>query len=84
MDIKGKQVSIVIIEHGIALRQQVKSILKSLDEQFAVEMETKNNFFELRNYHDSMKEIHLEQPVKHGAYRQFIKRDKRKNFKVRK
>ena len=83
MDIKGKQVLIVIIDDGAALLSCAKSILKSLDERFAVDMidRDRDTFFELRNYHDSMKEVFLEQPVKHGAYRQFIKRDKRKNFR---
>jgi hypothetical protein len=81
MDIRGKQVSIVIIDDVASLTEQFKLIVKSLDEHFASEIEDRDNFFELKNYHDSMKEVQLKQPVKHGAYRQFIKRDKRKNFR---
>jgi hypothetical protein len=79
-----KQTKILIIEDDTALRQQIKSLIQSMNEDFEIQRDTQSNFFELRNYHDSMKEIHLEQPVKYGAYRQFIKLDKRKNFKVRK
>ncbi len=79
-----KQTKILIAEDDTALRQQVKSILKSLDEQFAVEMETKNNFFEFHNFYQHYNEPKFKAPVEHGAYRQFIKRDKRKNIKVRK
>ncbi len=77
-----KQTKILILQDDIALRQQIKSLIESMNEDFAIQRDIQSNFFELRNYHDSMKEIHLEQPVKHGAYRQFIKRDKRKNFKA--
>jgi hypothetical protein len=80
MDIKGKQVSIVIID-DIALRQQLKSAIDSINEQFAVDMEDRDTFFEFHNFYQPIKEVFLEQPVKHGAYRQFIKRDKRKNFR---
>ena len=42
------------------------------------------NKFELRNYHEHMETFFLKPEVEHGAYRQFIKRDKRKNLKVNK
>jgi hypothetical protein len=79
-----KQTKILIVDDDIALRQEIKSLIQSMNEDFEIQRDIQSNFFELRNYHDSMKEIHLEQPVKHVAYRQFIKRNKRKNFKVSK
>jgi hypothetical protein len=80
MDIRGKQVSIVIID-DIALRQQLKSAIDSMNEQFAVEMEDRDNFFEFHNFYQPIKEVFLKQPVEHGSYLQFRKRDKRKNFR---
>jgi hypothetical protein len=77
-----KQTKILIIEDDTALRQQIKSLIESMNEDFAIQRNIQSNFFELHNFHRHYNKPKLKAPVEHGAYRQFIKRDKRKNFKV--
>ena len=54
----------------------------TLQRKWAGEAEAQGDMT-LEEYHDHCK-LCVEKPVEHGAYRQFIKRDKRKNFKLRK
>ena len=61
-----------------------KEAIVLLDQIMATEAPVTSNIFELRSYHEHMKTFSLKPEVEHGAYRQFIKRDKRKNFKVNK
>jgi hypothetical protein len=79
-----KQTKILIVDDDIALRQEIKSLIQSMNEDFEIQRDIQSNYFDLHNFHRKYNEPKLEAPVEHGAYRQFIKRDKRKNFKVRK
>jgi hypothetical protein len=78
-----KQTTIIIVEDDTALKLATKSLIESMNEGFAIESEAKANVFEIHNYHQPMKDFYLKPQVEHGAYRQFIKRDKRKNFKLK-
>jgi hypothetical protein len=82
--LKGEDIKVLVIGSGNGLSMATKVAINSLDKIMVIDKPDIPNVFEFNNFHQPMKEIYLEPQVKHGAYRQFIKRDKRRNFKVNK
>jgi hypothetical protein len=69
----------VINEHIERLNQSFEVISIGASEIFELDI---HNWSDLNKFKPPC--LELKPPVKHGAYRQFIKRDKRKNFKLNK
>jgi hypothetical protein len=59
----------------------VKEMIQAYDDILVLGGPAQSNFYELHNFHRHYNEPKLKAPVELGAYRQFIKRDKRKNFR---
>ena len=76
----NEDVKVIILGGDVKAKDIIKSMIEAVDGVALVE----SNIFELRNYHEHMETFFLKPEVEHGAYRQFIKRDKRKNLKVNK
>jgi hypothetical protein len=87
---KLKESRTVIVIGTAGLSRVVKHHIENLNKSFEFISIGAAETFELdiHNWLDLNKFkppcLKLKSPVKHGAYRQFIKRDKRKNFKLNK
>jgi hypothetical protein len=83
-----KQFALAVVTMN-GLSMATKSALESLDKSFVfVGLDISNHFeLEVHNWttlpDSTLSCVELSAPVKHGAYRQFIKRGMRKNFKLR-
>ena len=81
-----ENVKVLIVDDNAEIIRLAKSILKACDDIMVLGGPAQSNVFE---FHDRLYDIErieskLKDTVEHGAYRQFIKRNKRKNFKVNK
>ena len=76
----NENVKVMIIGGDVKTKDIIKSMIEAVDGVALVEDSGK---FYIRNSHEPIEPIEPIE-VEHGAYRQFIKRDKRKNFKVNK
>ena len=79
-----ENVKILIVDDDTETSRIVKEMIQACDDIMVLGGPAQSNFFELHNRLCDIERIEpkLKSPVEHGAYRQFIKRDKRKNFKV--
>ncbi|MFQ3208771.1 MAG: hypothetical protein ACI9HU_000250 [Colwellia sp.] len=86
MPMTKENVKVLIVDDNTEIIRLAKSILKSCDDIVVLGGPTQSNSFDFHIYHEPPTPYNavLKPPVKHGAYRQFIKTDKRKNFKVNK
>ena len=76
----NEDVKVIPLGGGFKASGIIKSMIEAVDGVALVQ----SNIFEFRSYHEHMKTFSLKPEVERGAYRQFIKRDKRKNLKVNK
>ena len=76
----NEDVKVMILGGDVKARDIIKSMIEAVDGVALVEDSVK---FYIRNSHEPIEPIEPIE-VEHGAYRQFIKRDKRKNLKVNK
>jgi hypothetical protein len=69
-----------VVKHHIEnLNKSFEFISIGAEESFEIDI---HNWPDLNKFKPPC--LELKPPVKHGAYRQFLKRDKRKNFKLNK
>jgi hypothetical protein len=79
-----ENVKVMIVDDNAETNRIAKEMIQACDDIVVLGGPTQSDFFALHNFHRPMTEIYLEPQLKHGAYRKFIKHDKRKNFKVNK
>jgi hypothetical protein len=79
-----ENVKVMIVDGTGETSRIAKEMIQACDDIVVLGGPTQSSVYELHNFHRPMAEIYLEPQVKHGAYRKFIKHDKRKNFKVNK
>jgi hypothetical protein len=79
-----ENVKVIIVDDDTETSIIVKEMIQACDEIMVIGRNTQSDFFELHMCHEPPTPYNavLKAPTEHGAYRQFIKRDKRKNFKV--
>tara|TARA_R110000851_G_scaffold142262_1_gene280686 strand:+ start:314 stop:646 length:333 start_codon:yes stop_codon:yes gene_type:complete len=82
--LKDEGMKVLVVGSVNGLSMSTKLAIESLGKIMVIDKPDIPNVFEFNNFHQPMTEIYLEPQVKHGAYRQFIKHDKRKNLKVNK
>jgi hypothetical protein len=82
--LKDEDIKVLVVGSNVGLSMATKVAIESLDKIIVTERQDISNIFELHNFHRHYNEPKLKAPVEHGAYRQFIKRDKRRNLKVNK
>jgi hypothetical protein len=75
---------IILAEDSSDAVLAARILIQSMNDMYVLSDEVSTNIFELHNFHRHYKEPKLKAPVEHGEYRKFIKRDKRKNFKLNK
>jgi hypothetical protein len=81
--LKDENINVLVVGSVNGLSMATKVAIESLDKIIVTERQDISNIFEIHNYHRHYNEPKLKAPVEHGAYRQFIKRNKRKNFKLK-
>jgi CheY-like chemotaxis protein len=74
---------VMIVDDDTEIIRLAKLILNASNDIVVFGGPAQSNVFELHNFHRHYNEPKLKAPVEHGAYRQFLKRDKRKNFKLK-
>jgi hypothetical protein len=79
-----ENVKVLIVDDDNETSRIIKEMIQACDDIIVLGGPDQSNVFELHNFHRHYNEPKLKAPVEHGAYRQFLKRDKRKNFKVNK
>jgi hypothetical protein len=79
-----ENVKVMLVDDNSETSRTVKEIVQACDDIMVLGGPDKSNVYELHNFHRHYNEPKLKAPVEHGVYRQFIKRDKRKNFKANK
>tara|TARA_R110000851_G_scaffold213333_1_gene365954 strand:+ start:185 stop:439 length:255 start_codon:yes stop_codon:yes gene_type:complete len=81
-----ENVKVMIVDGTSETSRIAKEMIQACDDIVVLGGPTQSNSFDLHMYHEPPTPYNavLKAPVKHGAYRKFIKCDKRKNFKVNK
>jgi hypothetical protein len=79
-----ENVKVLIVDDDTETSRIVKEMIQACDDIVVLGGPAQSNVYELHNFHEFYVKPKLKDPVKHGAYRQFIKRDKRKNIKANK
>jgi hypothetical protein len=82
--LKDEDIKVLVVGSDVGLSMATKVAIESLEKMIVTERQDISNIFEFNNFLEHYSEPKLKAPVEHGAYRQFIKRDKRRNFKVNK
>jgi hypothetical protein len=79
-----EKVKVLIVDDDAETSRVVKSMIQVCDEIMVLGGPDQSIVYKLKNYYLEPINLKINPAVKHGAYRKFIKRDKRKNFKVNK
>ena len=81
-----ENVKVLIVDEDAQTSRIVKEMIQAFDDIMVLGGPDQSSVFELHNQLCDIERIEpkLKDPVEHGAYRQFIKRDKRKNIKANK
>ena len=81
-----ENVKVMIVDGTGETNRIAKEMIQACDDIVVLGGPTQSSVYEFHMYHESPTPYNavLKASVKHGAYRQFIKHDKRKNLKVNK
>jgi hypothetical protein len=82
MTMTKENVKVLIVDDDTETSRVLKEMIQACDDIMVLGGPAQSNVFEFHNRLCDIERIEpkLKDPVEHGAYRQFIKRDKRKNF----
>ena len=81
-----ENVKVIVVDDNAGTSMHIKEMIQACDNVVVLGGPAQSRVFELHNRLCDIEpmELKLKAPLQRAAYRKFIKRDKRKNFKVNK